>query len=106
MSQRLESVPPEPWEDPEFAGGGRHTFRGKSPTRRSPRRIGALGLIVAVSWLVLLFDPMIRPLVLGGLLALGLTLGVLLAAMALGMVGTSLFAVGDRVIAWVRQGSR
>ena len=51
---------------------------------KRPKQIGAIGLIIALIWMGLLLDPLVRPLVVGGLLALGLTLGVLLGAMGLG----------------------
>ena len=106
MSQRLELVSPDPWDDPEFAHRRSRTFGAKLQARRYQRRIWTLGLIVSVVWMAVLLDPMGGPLLLGGLLALTLTLVVLLTAMALGMLGTGLFAVGDRLIAWLRQGSR
>ncbi|MGC8642699.1 MAG: hypothetical protein ACP5XB_22810 [Isosphaeraceae bacterium] len=109
MDQQLELLSPDPWDDPEFAQGRSRAFRAKLQARRYQRRIWTLGLIVAVTWLELLLDPMARPLVLDGLLVLAMVLsglGVLLLAMALGMIGAGLFAVGDRVIAWVEQGSR
>jgi hypothetical protein len=110
MNQQTEAASPAPWDDPEFASRRSNRPWAKFEARRSRRRIGALGLIVAVIWLAVLLDSMVGPLLLDGLLALAMTLGVtlvvFLSAMALGMIGTGLFAVGDRVIAWVRQGSR
>ncbi len=38
--------------------------------------------------------------------AFGLTLAVILGAMGLGIMGCGLFAAGDHVIAWLRQGSQ
>jgi hypothetical protein len=37
---------------------------------------------------------------------IGLTLAILIGAMALGMLGTGLFAVGDRAVAWFQKSRR
>ncbi len=105
MNNQFEIVSPGPWDDPEFAPHSWNGPRAKSESRRS-RRIGATGLSMTAIWLVVLLDPMVRLLILGGLMAMALTPGVLVAAMALGMIGTGLFAVGDRFIAWLRRNSR
>jgi hypothetical protein len=119
MNQEIELESPDPWNDPEFTQRQR-TKAGADPAsslswsniralhqvRQFQERAWVLGLILAVVWLGLLLDPMVRPLVLGVLMALALTLGVLVGAMGLGLLGSGLFAVGDRVVAWFRQGSR
>ena len=48
---------------------------------------------------------MFGPIMLSLLMALGLTLAVVAAAMGLGWMGIGLFAAGDRVIAWFREGT-
>jgi hypothetical protein len=65
-----------------------------------------VGLVVALIWMGLLLDPMIARMALGAILALVLSVGILVGAMALGMIGSGLFAVGDRVLSWLRQGTR
>jgi hypothetical protein len=65
-----------------------------------------LAVILGAVWIGLLLDPAIATLALGVVFALGLTAGVFLAAMGLGMIGSGVFAIGDRVFAWLRQGSR
>jgi hypothetical protein len=106
MNQRLELVSPEPWEDPEFARRPWSNLRAKQQVRRLRAPIGALGLILALIWAGLLLDPMIAGMALGAILALALTMGMLLGAMSLGIIGSGLFAVGDRVFSWLRRGSR
>jgi hypothetical protein len=54
----------------------------------------------------MVLNPMLGPLFAFLALAIGLTLGILATALALGMMGTGLFAVGDRVVAWLRNGRR
>jgi len=109
---------PEPWQDPEFAplaGRGRFS-RGKpsprpvaeetpdrSGSRRSRGRLWVPTLALAALFVGFAFDPLIGPAILGLVTALGLTLAVLVGAMTLGMAGTGLFSIGDRVIAWARR---
>ena len=49
---------------------------------------------------------MVGPLILGVLMAFGLTLALIVGTMGLGIMGFGLFAAGDHVIAWLRQGRR
>jgi hypothetical protein len=49
---------------------------------------------------------MLGPLILLVVTGIGLTLAILAGAMALGMLGTGLFAVGDRAIAWFQKNRR
>lgn len=111
MSRDARTDPPGPWEDPEFAPA-----RGKStpdPWREHPGRAvrGRFGLPTRIGTLMLLilvvgflFDPMVGPGIVLVLMGIGLALGILAAAAALGMIGVGLFAVGDRVVAWMRRG--
>ncbi len=69
-------------------------------------RIWVVSLILIVFWTGLLLDPMVGPLILSVLLAFGLTLALIVGTMALGLMGYGLFAAGDHVIAWLRQGTR
>lgn len=108
MDQHFELVAPDPWDDPEFASRRRRDPKSR-PRRvawRVQDRVGVLGLALAVVWLGLLIDPLVRSLVLNVLIALTLTLGVVVGAMGLGWIGTGLFAVGDRFVAWLRAGSQ
>src|SRR5271157_2737332 len=100
MDQESASAFPDLRHDPDFSprqvvghksehdltsGGSWHDQEGRQRSRRFQVRI----------WVVSL-----------GLLALGLTLGVMVGTMALRIMGFGLFDVGDHVIAWLRQGSR
>jgi hypothetical protein len=97
-----------PWLDPDFAGHRPENDKSLAPGggRRRRGRPWALGLVLGAVWLGLLLDPMLGPLILSMMAALGITLAVVAGAMGLGLVGTGLFAAGDRVVAWIRQGSR
>jgi hypothetical protein len=113
---------PEPWQDPEFAPalnvgrfqkagpaagpGGRRDLAGGSARRRSPLPLWIPALVLAALFAGFLFDPMIGPVIRAALAGVGVTLAVLLGAMALGMAGSGLFSIGDRVIAWIRRSSR
>ena len=61
--------------------------------------------LLVSAWSVVLVDPNIGPLVLLALGAFGMTLGVMGAAMGLGLLDFGLFAAGDRIIGWFRRGS-
>ena len=87
-------TPPPPqdfdaWNDPEFSS--RWAMREKPASSASP-----LSAENDQS------GRMLRDAALG----FGITLAVLALAMALGLMGSGLFAVGDRVLAWLRAGSR
>ena len=69
-------------------------------------RIWVVSLVLLAIWLGLLLDPMAGPLILCILMAFGLTLALIVGTMGLGIMGFGLFAAGDHVIAWLRQGSR
>ncbi|MGZ3382896.1 MAG: hypothetical protein ACXVBB_21910, partial [Isosphaeraceae bacterium] len=69
-------------------------------------RIWVVSLVLLAIWLGLFLDPMAGPLILGILMAFGLTLALIVGTMGLGIMGFGLFAAGDHVIAWLRQGSR
>jgi hypothetical protein len=104
---------PDYWDDPEFSD---ISGRGKAVNPLGPgprRRAGAvrgpawiLALFVAALCVDCLFDPTLGPLILGLVAAVGLGLGVMAGAMALGTIGFGLFAAGDRVVAWLRRGTR
>ena len=82
---------------------------GTEPARRRYQyRLRSLVLVVVGVgvWLGVLVDPAFGPLMWFGLLALGLTAGVLLTALGLSWLGFGLFAAGDRVAAWVKRSSR
>ena len=64
-------------------------------------RIWVVSLVLLAIWLGLLLDPMVGPLILGVLMAFGLTLALIVGTMGLGIMGFGLFAAGDHVIAWL-----
>jgi hypothetical protein len=107
---------PDPWDDPDFssrqvvwrksARGSRHDQEERHPYLRLQARIWVVSLVLLALLAGLLFDPMVGPLIVGVLMALGLTLVVLLGTMGLGIMGFGLFAAGEHVIAWLRQGTR
>ena len=132
MEQEPARAFPDPWHDPDFSprqvvgrksergstsGGSWNDQGGRQRSRRFRVRIWVVSLVLLAIWLGLLLDPMVGPLILGilmafGLLilgvlmAFGLTLALIVGTMGLGIMGFGLFAVGDHVIAWLRQGSR
>jgi hypothetical protein len=65
-----------------------------------------LGVVLAVVWIGVLLDPGIAGLALLLLAGIGAALGLIAAAMALGLLGFGLGIAGDRFIAWLRRGSR
>src|SRR5689334_5962224 len=108
MDQRSEPILPDPWQDPEFSrtredakagvdsrpGLARGGPRMGGRRARSGAQAGILFLVLAAVWFGLLLDPMLGPILLSLLLALGATLAVLIGAMGLGCVGFGLFAAG------------
>ncbi len=88
------------------SGGSWQDKGGKPRSRRSQVRIWVVSPVLLALWLGLLLDPMVGPLLLGVLMSFGLTLVVIMGAMGLGIMGVGLFAAGDHVIAWLRQGTR
>ena len=104
---------PEYWDDPEFSDISGRGKAGKRPGPGPRLRAGAvrgpawiLALFLAVLCVDCLFDPVLGPLVLFLAVAVGLGLGVMIGAMVLGTIGFGLFAAGDRVVAWLRRGTR
>jgi hypothetical protein len=121
MDQESASAFPDPWYDPDFSPRqvvGRKSERGltsggfwndQGRRQRSGRhqvRTWVVSLVLLALWLGLLLDPMVGPLILGVLMAFGLTLALIVGTMGLGIMGFGLFAAGDHVIAWLRQGTR
>ena len=121
MDQEPARAFPDPWHDPDFSprqiagrksergstsGGSWNDPGGKQRSRRFRVRIWVVSLVLLAIWLGLLLDPMAGPLILGILMAFGLTLALIVGTMGLGIMGFGLFAAGDHVIAWLRQGSR
>lgn len=96
-------------DDPAFAPEGGSSSRRKALSSNEidapRRRIGARAMVLAVAlaavWGEVLFDATVRTLILGMGVAIGCTLGLMAAAMALGMVGFGLFALFDRVSVWM-----
>jgi len=121
MDQEYTRAFPDPWHDPDFSprqlvgpkpghgstwGGSWHDPGGRPRSRRFQVRIWVVSLVLLAFWLGLLLDPIVGSLLLAVLMAFGLTLAVLVGTMGLGIMGFGLFAAGDHVIAWLRQGSR
>jgi len=121
MDQEPARAFPDPWHDPDFSprqvvgrksergsasGGPWNDQGGRQRSRRFRVRIWVVSLVLLAIWLGLLLDPMVGPLILGILMAFGLTLALIVGTMGLGIMGFGLFAAGDHVIAWLRQGSR
>ena len=121
MDQEYARAFPDPWHDPDFSprqivgpkpehgstsGCCWHDQGGRPRSRRFRVRFWVVSLVLLALWLGLLLDPMVGPLLLAVLMAIGLTLAVLVGTMGLGIMGFGLFAAGDHVIAWLRQGSR
>ena len=114
MNPAPHSRADDPGRDPDFraedVGPGKASSGGQahSPERRRRRfRTRTILLIAALvsAWSIVLVDPNIGPLVLFALGAFGMTLGVMGAAMGLGLLGFGFFAAGDRIIGWFRRGS-
>ena len=120
MDQEPARAFPDPWHDPDFSprqvgrkfergstsGGSWNDQGGRQRSRRFRVRTWVVSLVLLALWLGLLLDPMVGPLILGVLMAFGLTLALIVGTMGLGIMGFGLFAAGDHVIAWLRQGSR
>jgi len=121
MDQESARAFPDPWHDPDFSprqfvgqkpehgstsGGSWHDQGRRPQPRRFQVRIWVVTLVLFALWLGLLLDPMVGPLLLGVLMSFGLTLAVLVGTMGLGIMGVGLFAAGDRLISWLRQGTR
>ncbi len=77
----------------------RKLLRGRWRTR-------SLLIALLMVWLALLLDPIVGRMLWDAALGFGITLAVIAMAMGLGLTGSGLFAVGDRVLAWLRAGSR
>jgi hypothetical protein len=103
-------APPDYWHDPEFSdisGGGKAGNPSDASSRhrtaiRGPAWI--LALFLAALCVDFLFDPLLGPMILALIAAVGLGLGVMAGAMVLGTIGWGLFAAGDRLVAWFRRG--
>lgn len=116
MQEESVRVFPDPRDDPDFsspqvawrksARSSRYDQEERHPYRRLQVRAWVASLVLFALWAGLLLDPMVGPLLLGVLMAFGLTMVVLLGTMGLGIMGIGLFAAGDHVIAWLRQGTR
>ncbi len=65
-----------------------------------------LAIVLVVIWIEVLLDPQVAWLVLILLGSLGITLGLMGAAMGLGLVGFGLCTAGDRVMSWLRRSSQ
>jgi hypothetical protein len=119
MHEEFASPFADPRDDPEFAcdqavwgmskgstpRGSGYVPRDRRSHRRFQVRIWVVSLVLIAFWAGLLLDPMVGPVLVGVLMAFGLTLVVLLGTMGLGMMGSGLFAAGDHVLAWLRQGT-
>ncbi|MFO0891364.1 MAG: hypothetical protein U0790_19750 [Isosphaeraceae bacterium] len=121
MSLDPRRHPPETWQDPEFAPfpgpghpreakgapGDRAGHPAEAAARRVyTRRISVLWIGLAVLFVLFLYDRVIGSMIVLTLTGIALSLAVLAGAMALGMVGTGLFAIGDRLFAWLKRSSQ
>ncbi|QEH38067.1 hypothetical protein OJF2_66650 [Aquisphaera giovannonii] len=106
MTAEFPHQRPAPWNDPEFNLSGIAAKRPRVGRGWLELRTWSLLIVVAALWMGLLFNPAVGPLVLGTLMAFSLALSVLACAMALGLLGTGLFAAGDLLLGWLRRGSR
>ena len=78
----------------------------KARARSRGFRVGALALVVAAVWVGLLADPVVGPTLLSVVVVFAAVLAVAALALGLGWLGFGVFALGDRVAAWVRRSSR
>jgi hypothetical protein len=89
--------------DPEFSPRG---IVGRKQSRRNELRarwrIRSLLIAFLVIWAVLLLDPMVGRVLWNVALGFATTLAVLAMAIGLGLMGSGLFAVGDRLLTWLR----
>ncbi|HZW30284.1 MAG TPA: hypothetical protein VFF52_06210 [Isosphaeraceae bacterium] len=78
------------------------------PRRRRQLRLRTLMLIIALMAVCMgvLLDPILAPLVVGVLGVFGIGLGVMAAAMGLGLLGFGLCAAGARTLGWLRRAGR
>ena len=90
-----------PAEDGHEAAAGRRAW-----ARSRGFRVGALALVVAAVWVGLLADPVVGPTILSMVGVFAAVLAIAALAAGLGWLGFGLFALGDRVAAWVRRSSR
>ena len=79
---------------------------GRKPLLRGRWRTRSILIALLVVWMGLLLDRTVGRMFWDAALGLAITLTVLALAMGLGLVGSGLFAVGDRVLAWLKAGSR
>jgi hypothetical protein len=70
---------------------------------RFPSRTIVLTAVLAVVWIEILLDAQALGLVLILLGGIGITLGIIAAAMGLGFLGFGLCMAGDWVIGWLRR---
>ncbi|WP_165230461.1 hypothetical protein [Aquisphaera insulae] len=106
MTAEFPHQGPAPWDDPEFHAARLAAKRVRVARAWPDIRTWSLLIVLATLWMGLLFNPAIGPLLMGALMAFSLALSVLACAMALGMLGTGLFAVGDILLGWLRRSSR
>lgn len=95
------------WRDPEFTPLPGAADKGRPGARPAGyASLNARGwipwLLLAVLFLGLSSDPLVGPLIVGAVKLAALTVGIVAAAMLLGLIGSGLFAVGDRILAGLR----
>ena len=62
-----------------------------------------MAALVAGVWLGLLADPVVGPWLVLALAMFGSAVALVLAAVGLGWLGFGLFAMGDRVVGWLKR---
>jgi len=110
MDPATELADDDPGHDPYFAAADvgsakRRTARAVDPERRR-RQFRMRTLMLVIALVAVSLDPNVGPLVLGVLAAFAMTLGLMGAAMGLGLLGFGLSMAGGRVIGWLRRASR
>lgn len=102
----------EPGRDPYFHAAdvgpdkrdaGSHAYDPARRRRRFRTRTIVLVAALVSAWIIVLVDPDIGPMVLFALGAFGVTLGMIGAAMGLGLLGFGLCTSVDRFIGWLRR---
>jgi hypothetical protein len=104
-------IGPDPRDASDSAPeGGASSVSPASEINGRRRRTRARSVLLAVAlvavWGEVLFDATVRTLVLGMGVAIGCAVGLMAAAMALGLLGFGLFALFDRASAWVVRAHR
>jgi hypothetical protein len=108
-AQAIEPLPPPITRQPQAAEVGlvKSVVPRAHELERCRRQFRWRSVLFAIAlastWIVVLVDPDIGPMVLFALGAFGVTLGIIGAAMGLGLLGFGLCTSVDRFIGWLRR---